>query len=222
MTYTRKTDSILFSYNINGEALLRVGEVKDLGVNFDSKLSFSPHIREVTRRALRSLGVICRLSKEFEEPGSFLKLYTTICRPQLEYASVVWNSACKTLCMRIESVQKKFISIFNHRFASHNTFGSFSVPMLECLNSRRIKADLLFLFKIIHGTVSCGEMLQHVPLHVPQKSTRRHDTFFNPSCLRGLCPMFRLQCTYNQYNEYLDIFNNSSTQFRKHVCELVM
>lgn len=222
MTYTRKTDSILFSYDINGEALPRVGEVKDLGVNFDSKLSFSPHIREVTRRALRSLGIICRLSKEFKEPGSFLKLYTSICRPQLEYASVVWNSACKTLCLHIESVQKKFISIFNHRFASHNKFGSFSVPMLECLNPRRSKADLLFLFKVIHGTVSCGEMLQHVTLHVPQKSTRRHDTFFNPSCLRSLCPMFRLQCTYNQYNEYLDIFNNSSTLFRKHVCELVM
>lgn len=74
LTYTRKTGSILFSYNIGGEALPRVGEVKDLGVNFDSKLSFSPPIREVTRQALRSLGVLCRLSKEFKKPGSFLKL----------------------------------------------------------------------------------------------------------------------------------------------------
>lgn len=223
MTYTRKTDSILFSYNINSEALPRVVEVKDLGVKFDSKLSFSPHVREITRRALRSLGVVCRLSKEFTEPGSLLKLYTTICRPQLEYASVVWNGTCKSNCMLIERVQKKFISIFNHRFGSHNfNSGSSSLPMLECLTSRRIKADVLFLFKIIHGTVSCGEVLQHVPLHVPQKSTRKPDTFFNPTCLRGLCPMFRLQCTYNHYSEYLDIFNNSSTQFRKQICELVM
>lgn len=223
MTYTRKTDNILFSYNINGELLPRVVEVNDLGVNFDSKLSFSSHIQVITRRALRSLGVVCRVSKEFKEPNSLLKLYTTICRPQLEYASVVWNGTCKTNCMLIEKVQNKFISIFNHRFgvSSNNNLGSPSSLTLPCLTSRRNKADILFLFKIIHGIVSCGKLLQHVPLYVPQKLTRKHDTFYNPKCLRVLCPMFRLQCTYNRYSDYLDIFYDCPTLFRKHVCEFV-
>lgn len=44
MTYTRKTD-FLFSYNINGELLPRVVEVNDLGINFNSKVSFSSHIQ---------------------------------------------------------------------------------------------------------------------------------------------------------------------------------
>lgn len=224
MTYTRKTDNILFFYNINNELLPRVLEVNDLGVTFDSKLSFSPHIQVITRKALRSLGAVCRVSREFKEPNSLLKLYTTICRPQLEYASVVWNSTCKTNSMLIERVQNKFISIFNYRFGGSCNYnhGSSSPLMLSCLTSRRNKADVLFLFKLIHGTVSCGELLQHVPLHVPQKLTRKHDTFYNPKCLRVLCPMFRLQCTYNRYSDCMDIFNDCPSLFRKHVCEFVL
>lgn len=224
MTYTRKTDNILFPYNINGELLPRVVEVNDLGVTFDSKLSFSPHIQVITRRALRSLGVVCRVSKEFKEPISLLKLYTTICRPQLEYASVVWNSTSKTNRKLVERVQNKFISIFNHRFGDSSNYnpGSPSSLTLSCLTSRRNKADILFLFKIMHGIVSCGELLQHVRLYVPQKWTRKHDTFCNPNCLRVLCPVCRLQCTYNRYSDYLDIFNDCPTLFRKHVCEFVL
>lgn len=52
MTYTRKTNSILFPYNINGEVLPRVMEVNDVGVYFDGNLTVSPRIQLITHTAL--------------------------------------------------------------------------------------------------------------------------------------------------------------------------
>lgn len=122
MSYTRKTHRLLFSYSIEGAPLHRVEEIKDLGVVFDSTLSFSPHVRLITRRALRCLGNVCRISKKFSSPVPLLKLYVAICIPQLQYASVAWNGISKSNSEFIERVQKNFylylstVTIFTVRF----------------------------------------------------------------------------------------------------------
>lgn len=88
LTYIRKT-VILVSCNINSELLPGVVEVNDLVINFDGKLSFCAHIKVITRRALRSRGVVGRALTKLKEVNFLVRLYTTISHPQLKCASEV-------------------------------------------------------------------------------------------------------------------------------------
>jgi hypothetical protein len=67
-----------------------VQELRDLGVLFDTKLSFVPHINCVTAKASGLLGLVNRTLKEFSVEAHKL-VYCSIVRSVLEYASVVWS-----------------------------------------------------------------------------------------------------------------------------------
>ena len=47
------------------QALIRVDALKDFGVPFDSKLSFSEHVEQIVSSSTRMLGFIIRLSQDF-------------------------------------------------------------------------------------------------------------------------------------------------------------
>lgn len=52
-THRREITFQYFNYDINGYALYRVQSIRDLGVTFDSKLSFEGHIKTITNKAYR-------------------------------------------------------------------------------------------------------------------------------------------------------------------------
>jgi hypothetical protein len=52
---------IEFVYSINGTALERVDEIKDLGVIMDGKMSFLRHIEAIISKSSRMLGFIQRI-----------------------------------------------------------------------------------------------------------------------------------------------------------------
>lgn len=62
MSFTRKTQTNIHqsNYNINGVALIQVNTIRDLGIVFDSRLSFEPHIKNITSRAYKILGFMSR------------------------------------------------------------------------------------------------------------------------------------------------------------------
>ena len=63
---------------------------KDLGVLFDSDLSFSSHAADVAKRANTKLGMIKRSFTSLGTKG-MLQLYKTIVRPTLEYCISAWR-----------------------------------------------------------------------------------------------------------------------------------
>jgi hypothetical protein len=67
VTFTRKTKPLLFDYKINGSILTRRESIRDLGVIFDSKLSFGEHIRTIAGTAFRALGFVLRAGREFSD-----------------------------------------------------------------------------------------------------------------------------------------------------------
>lgn len=216
LSYTRKTDCLLYHYSVHDVTLPRISTTTDLGVLFDNQLTFTPHVRFIKQRALRRLGMVCRMSKEFRSAKSFLKLYSTVCRPVLEYASVVWNGTCKSNSRAIDKVQNKLLSILRHRFPHEYhrlDSGPRYLQVLPELKARRDTADLLFLFKLIHGQISSVELLSELQLTVPIKTTRKCHPFRTLSSCNRHCPLFRLQSTCNFYSADVDIFNSSLNQF---------
>jgi len=81
-----------------------------------------------------------------------MKAFNTFVRPIVEYATVVWNPSAKMSIRRIEAVLKRFTKrLHGLRNLSYNA-------RLEALNeysleSRRVRADLTFCYKMLHGIV---------------------------------------------------------------------
>lgn len=222
MSYTRKTHNIMSSYDIQSVLLARVNEIKDLGVVFDSTLRFSRHVDHIVSSALRTLGITCRITKEFNNPSTFVTLYSALCRPHVEYASVVWNGICATNSARIERVQNKFLCVYRHRFSSRNASTSSNDPAvpiqhslaLPTLRRRREHADILFLYKLVHGITDCTSLISNVRLKIPVKTTRQNASFYNARIPNLHDPVSRIGHTYNSsFTDTIDIFNNNTQEF---------
>ena len=78
----------------------------DLGVVFDTKLSFRNHINMSIDKANRLLGIIRRSFCALDNT-SFTILYKAIVRPHLEYAANIWNRYKKGYIDDLEKVQRR-------------------------------------------------------------------------------------------------------------------
>ena len=69
-------------------------------------LSWSKHITSVCNKARRLLGLLYRRFYQQSEPETLLKLYMSLVRPYLEYASQVWSPHINKDITLLENVQK--------------------------------------------------------------------------------------------------------------------
>ena len=124
----------------------KVQSEKDLGVIFDQKLKFTEHIISKGNKANRNVGLIFR-TFTFMDKDMFLNLYKSVVRPHLEYASTIWyqiykkrhnpNRKCATSrnkCIKHLPYEERLITL--------------GLPSLEY---RRDRADLIQVYKIMHG-----------------------------------------------------------------------
>jgi len=64
----------------------------DLGFKLSHNLDPNPHIEYVCCKALKMLGFIIRLAREYKLSMSIKIFYCAVVRPILEYGCVVWHS----------------------------------------------------------------------------------------------------------------------------------
>jgi len=81
-------DSRTLSPSVARCALLKVCNVKDLGIVFDSKLTFTPHIAKIVAKAKPKLFFLFRCfgTKDID---SLIKGYKSYVLPVLEYGSPI-------------------------------------------------------------------------------------------------------------------------------------
>jgi hypothetical protein len=82
-----------------------------LGVEFDSRLSFSTHISEIIGRANKRLNVLKVLSRAGTTPKTIIKLYHLYIRPLFEYGSAAFRAAPKEQIEKMQKVQNQAIRI---------------------------------------------------------------------------------------------------------------
>ena len=84
----------LFSYTMNSTDQVVIldcaSEKRDLGVLFTNNLKFSHHISAIVRKANSMTGMVKR-TFNFLSPSTFRILCTSLVRPHIDYASVVWS-----------------------------------------------------------------------------------------------------------------------------------
>jgi len=90
----------------NTYSLEKLNSINDLGVIFDSCLSFRDNISHKINKAYSILGIIKRNFIYMDE-SSFILLYNSTVRPHLEYANSVWCPHKLGDIKEIEKVQKR-------------------------------------------------------------------------------------------------------------------
>ena len=104
LTCSRSTSSSTFNYTIINHCLQRVTQHPYLGILFDLKMYFSPHINQIISKAKRMLNFIkLNLYRCFAETKCLT--YISIVRPLLEYGSAVWDPYLQKDKQSIEMVQ---------------------------------------------------------------------------------------------------------------------
>jgi len=75
-----------------------------------------------------------------------VKAFTTYVRPLVEYASPVWSPSTLTAIDKIETVQRRFTNRIPG-LQSHSV--RLTLLGIGSLEARRLKADLLYVYKIL-------------------------------------------------------------------------
>ena len=143
-----------YAYKLDGHELEFVSSEKDLGVTFDDQLSFDQHMSQKISKANQILGVIRRTFQHLDRE-SFLMLYKSLVRPQIEYANQVWAPKLKRQINSIENVQRR---------ATRMIPGLKDLPYeerlrtlkLPSLSYRRLRGDLIEMFKIVKPVEAGG------------------------------------------------------------------
>ena len=86
------------------QAIEKVSQYKHLGVTINEDLTWSSHINEITNEARRIVGLLYRQFYTWTSTSALLKLYTSLVRLHLEYASQVWNPYLVKDVHRLEEV----------------------------------------------------------------------------------------------------------------------
>ena len=83
---------------IDGQPIEVAEEVKFLGLLWDSKMTFAPHIRELKKKCTKSLNLmkVVAHTKWGGDRVTLLRLYRALIRSQLDYGSIVYGSANKS------------------------------------------------------------------------------------------------------------------------------
>ena len=124
-------------------------EEKDLGVYISNNLSPSNHVARAVEKANRVLGIIERTYVN-KSRDNILSLYKSLVRPHLEYCVQAWRSFLQQDVDNIEKVQRRAT-----RMISELADLEYGERLRRCnlttLEIRRHRADLLEVYRIVHG-----------------------------------------------------------------------
>ena len=127
--------------------LQNVKLTKDLGVIIDNQLTFNEHIAEKIKKANCMLGLIKRNFRYLDE-YTFILLYKSLVRSQLEYASSVWSPYKKGLIDEIESMQRRATKLIP-KLKNLTYIERLKFLKLSTLKYRRYRGDMIETYKIL-------------------------------------------------------------------------
>ena len=121
-------DPVVYIY---GSQIPVVAESKFLGVIFDRKLSFIPHIKYLKAKCLKALNLLKVLSHTSwgADRTTLLHLYRSLIRSKLDYGSIIYGSARKSYLQMLDTVHNQGLRL---------ALGAFRTSPVSSLN---VEAD---------------------------------------------------------------------------------
>ena len=142
--------------------------MRDLGMWIDDKLMFHEHTSITIAKANHILAL---MKRSFNiSINIFLRLYTTLVRPILEYANIAWGPTFITDQKSLEKVQrqatKMLPELYNLTYAEHLRH-----LKLPSLYYRRRRGDRIFVYQLFTIFSILTRQLSFLLLLLPQEGT---------------------------------------------------
>lgn len=206
--------------------LKELDRIGDLGIEIDNELKFNFHIDSICSKASKSLGFVLRNCKDFKHPETKILLYNSYVRSSLEYCSVTRNPFYDVYKKRLESIQKRFLWHLAFSCNIAKTVRSYPARLkhfhMNSLSERRRLLDMLFLYKLVNGTLDVPELLSLLCFSAPKMFTRasRLNVFKNLNYYTNLgknAPLNRLITELNRLSSKysMDLFTDSVRSFKQ-------
>ena len=136
--------------HLNGQKIKVVTETRFLGVIFDQKLSFIPHLKALKTKCLKALDVIKVVSNQEwgADKSVLLNLYRSLIRSKLDYGSIVYGSARPSYLKMLNTIHNQGLRLALGAFRTSPVESLYVEAGELPLEERRIKLSLQYLTKL--------------------------------------------------------------------------
>ena len=142
-------------YTLHCQVLEAGTSARYLGLDISNNLSWNTHVNRIASNANRFLGFNIKRNIKPKSPNIQEMTYQTLVRPQLEYASAVWDPHTQQYIHKIKMVQR-----YAARWTMNDYARTTSVTSLlyqlgwQTFEERLSVARLCHFYKIVNGLVA--------------------------------------------------------------------
>ena len=119
----KKSPVPTFPYNLDGQILEYVSNIKDLGVTISCRLQWTSHIENIPAKANRTLGLVKRICHDVDDVRTRRLLYCSLVKPELEYCPMsLWSPYTAKHRAFVENVQRRATKFILNYPLSHVSY----------------------------------------------------------------------------------------------------
>ena len=192
------------SYTIHNHKLQTTNTAKYLGIIIHSTLNWNTHINKTAQRANTS-AFLHRNIRTCPRKTKHLA-YTTLVRPILEYASIIWDPHTASNIHKLETVQRRSARHIMHNYSSHASVTTMLQHLdLPTLQQRRQHYKIIMLYRITHKLASIPTATYIAP------STRNIQHYILPYARTHVFKISFFPSTITIWNNLQLVITNSTT-----------
>jgi ribonuclease HI len=138
------------SISLNNIPIKVKREATFLGITFDQKLSFAPHIKSLKNKCLRALNILRVLGHTDwgADKEILLKLYRTLVRSKLDYGSIIYGSAPKYILKMLDPIHHQGLRIALGAFRTSPVKSLYVEAKEPSLSHQRLKLSMNYFLKL--------------------------------------------------------------------------
>ncbi|XP_023216832.1 uncharacterized protein LOC111619354 [Centruroides sculpturatus] len=149
--------------HLNGDKIPMVNEAKFLGVCFDQKLTFLPHLHNLKSRCLKSLNLLKVLccSSWGADKVSMLRIYRALVCSKLDYSCIVYSSVRESTLRMLDPIHHQALRLCTGAFRTSPVQSLYVDAYEPLLSLRREQLVSILLYKTEIFTI--GDSLCAIP-----------------------------------------------------------
>lgn len=159
-------------------------------------------------------GFVMRCMIDFKRCNTYIHLFKSLVRSQLEYGVQIWNPYYKIYIENLEAVQHKFLKATHYRcyrkiMSYENLLDFYKLPTLQ---ARRTFLETILLYDLCNNKYDCSDITNQlcyiVPRTVNRRGVRARPLFAVSSSRTNAgqrAPLCRMVKNYNTLSSDLDL-----------------
>ena len=135
---------------INNQRILFKTEANFLGLTFDQKLNFLPHIKKLKKKCQSAMNILKSISgtEWGAEKSTMLNLYRALIRSKLDYGSIVYGSTCPSYLKILDPIHNQGLRLCLGAFQTSPVESLYVSTGEPSLQDRRDKLTLQYGTKL--------------------------------------------------------------------------